>query len=52
MFGDERGPDWDRSRKSWLQLRITLEGLGLARMTIDADVHCRVADERDDSDGY
>ena len=36
---------------TWCRLRVTLERLGLARLTIDADFHCRVADERDDTDG-
>ena len=34
------------------RLRVTLEGLRRTRATIDADFHCRMADERDDSDGY
>ena len=45
------GPDGAGPGETWLRLRVTLERLGLARLTIDADVHCRVADERDDSDG-
>ena len=42
----------DRFCGTWLRLRVTLEGLRRTRATIDADFHCRMADERDDSDGY
>jgi hypothetical protein len=51
FLGYEADPREDRSRKSLDRLRVNLEWLGRARLTIDAELHCRVADERDDSDG-
>ena len=52
MFGCGSPALPDGFRTTWLRLRVTLEGLRRTRATIDADFHCRMADERDDSDGY